>query len=151
MAAVVGGIVRYAAPYLSDILAESVRLNAAIKAAARQLENLPKELSKVVVQSSKGLRLADIPVLWRDSVVAIVAQLTHHRSAVINGELQALLYLLHAQYGVCTQFMVPSTAFASHAGDTWLDRVLRAMGTLRVGVLLLSSVYSCAHTHLPQV
>ena len=55
------------------------------------------------------------------------------------------------QYGVCEQFVVPSTAFASHAGDTWVDRVLKAMGTLGVGLLMPSSVYSCVHAHLLQV
>ena len=55
------------------------------------------------------------------------------------------------QYGVCGQFLVPSASFATHAGGTWVDRVLRAMGTLRVGLLVPSSVYSCVHAHLPQV
>ena len=118
MAAVVGGIVRYAAPYLSDVAAEVVRLNAAIKTAALQFENLPKNLSNVVVRFGKGLRLADVRVLCRDSVVATVAQVMHHRSAVIKGELQALLDELHAQYGVCGQFMVLSTAFASRQATT---------------------------------
>ena len=54
------------------------------------------------------------------------------------------------QYGVCGLFMVPLTAFASHARDTWIDRVVRAMGTLGVGLVMPSSVYSCAHPHLPQ-
>ena len=58
---------------------------------------------------------------------------------------------MHVQYGVCGQFMVPSASFATHAGDAWVDRVLRAMGTLRVGLLMPSSVYSCVHAHLPQV
>ena len=69
MAVVVGGIVRYAAPYLSDTAEEVVRLNAAIETAALQFENLPKDLSNVVVRSGKGLKLADIRVLCRDSVV----------------------------------------------------------------------------------
>ena len=99
---------------------------------------------------SKGLSWR-IFGLCRDSVVVTMAQLTHHRSAVIKGELRALLDVLHTQYGVCGQFMVPSTAFASHAGDTLVDRVLRAMGTLVVGLLMPSSVYSCVHAHLPQV
>ena len=49
MAAVVGGIVRYVAPYLSDAAVGVVRLNAAIKAAALQFESLPKDLSNVAV------------------------------------------------------------------------------------------------------
>ena len=32
-----------------------------------------------------------------------------------------------------------------------MDRVLRAMGMLRVGILMPSSVYTCVHAHLPQV
>ena len=91
MAPVVGGIVRYAAPYLSDTAAEVVRLNAAIKTAALQFENLPKDLSNVVVRSGKRLKLADIRVMCRYSVEVMVAQLTHHHSAVIKGELRALL------------------------------------------------------------
>ena len=63
MAAVVGGIVSYTAPYLLDTAAEVVRLNAAIKTTALQFENLPKDLSNVVVRSRKGLRWADIRVL----------------------------------------------------------------------------------------
>ena len=58
---------------------------------------------------------------------------------------------MHLQYGVCGQFVVPSAPFATHAGSTWVDRVLRAMGTLRAGLLMPSSVYSCVHAHLPQV
>ena len=58
---------------------------------------------------------------------------------------------IHMQYGVCGQFMVPSASFATHAGNTWMDRVLRAMGTLRVRLLMPSSVDSCVHAHLPQV
>ena len=58
---------------------------------------------------------------------------------------------LHTQYGVCGQFLVPSTAFAFHSGNTWVDKVLRAMGTPGVGLLMPSSVYSCVHAHLPQV
>ena len=46
MAVVVGGIVRYAAPYLSGMAEAAVKLNAAIKTAALQFENVPKNLSK---------------------------------------------------------------------------------------------------------
>ena len=151
MAAVVGGFVRYAAPYLSDTAEAVVKLNAAIKAAALQFEKLPKDLSKVAVRCGHGLRLADAQVICRDSVVATLAQLTHHRSATVRTELRALLCDMHLQYGVCGQFLVPSASFATHAGNTWVDRVLRAMGTLRVGLLMPSSVYSCVHAHLPQV
>ena len=138
MAAVVSGIVRYAAPYLSDTAEEVVRLNAAVKSAAQQFENLPKDLSNVVVRSGKGLKLANIGVMCRYSVVVTVVQLTHHRSAVSKGEMRALLDDLHTQYGVYGQFMVPSEEFASHAADTWVNRVLRAMGTLRGGVFMPS-------------
>ena len=47
--------------------------------------------------------------------------------------------------GLCGQFLVPSTSLATHAGNAWVDRVLRAMGTLGVGLLMPSSVYSCVH------
>ena len=151
MAAVVGGIVRYAAPYLSDTAEAVIKLNTAIKAAALQFEKLPKDLSNVAVRSGHGLRLADVQVICRDSVVATMAQLTHHRSMTVRDELRAMLRDMHLQYGVCGQFMVPSASFATHAGNTWVDRVLRAMGTLRVGLLMPSSVYSCVHAHLPQV
>ena len=151
MAAVVGGIVRYAAPYLFDTAEAVVKLNAAIKAAALQFEKLPKDLSNVAVRCGHGLRLADVQVICRASVVATLAQLTHHWSATVRTELRAMLRDVHLQYGVCGQFLVPSTSFATHAGSTWVDRVLRAMGSLRVGLLMPSSVYSCVHAHLPQV
>ena len=151
MAAVVGGVVRYAAPYLSDTAEAVIKLNTAIKAAALQFEKLPKDLSDVAVRSGHGLRLADVQVICRDSVVATMAQLTHHRSTTVRDELRAMLRDVHMQYGVCGQFMVPSASFATHTGNTWVDRVLRAMGTLRVGLLMPSSVYSCVHAHLPQV
>ena len=60
MAAVVGGIVRYVVPYLSHTAETVVKLNASIKAAALQFENLPKDLSNVAVRSGHGLRLADV-------------------------------------------------------------------------------------------
>ena len=142
IAAVVGGIVRYAAPYQSDAAETVVKLNAAIKAAALQLENLPKGLSNVAVRSGHGLRVADGRVICPDSVLATVAQLTHHRSAVVRRELWAVLRDPHMHYGVCGQFVVPSTSFAMRAGNTWVDRVLRAMRTLGVGLLMPSSVYS---------
>ena len=151
MAAVVGGIVRYAAPYLSDTAEAVVKLNAAIKAAALLIEKLPKDLSNVAVRSGHGLRLADVQVICRDSVVATLDQLTHHRSATFRTELRAMLRDMHLRYGVCGQFLVPSTSFATHAGSTWVGRVLRAMGTLRVRLLMPSSVYSCVHAHVPQV
>ena len=151
MAAVVGGIVRYAAPYLSATAEAVIKLNTAIKAAALQFEKLPEDLSNVAVRSSHGLRLADVQVICRDSVVATLAQLTHHRWMTVRDELRAMLRDIHMQYGVCGQFMVPSVSFATHTGNTWVDRVLRAMGTLRVGLLMPSSVYSCVHAHLPQV
>ena len=113
MAAVGGGIVPNSAPYLSHTAAVVVRLNAAIKTAALRFENLPKEMSHVVVRVVKGLKLADMWVLCRDFVVVIVGQLTHHRSAVIKGGLRALLDDLHTECGVCGQFMVPSTAVDS--------------------------------------
>ena len=128
-----------------------IKLNTAIKAAALQFEKLPKDLSNVAVRSGHGLRLADVQVICRDSVVATMAQLTHHRSTTVRDELRAMLRDTHVQYGVCGQFMVPSASFATHAGNTWVDRVLRAMGMLRVGLLMPSSVYSCVHAHLPQV
>ena len=73
---------------------------------------MPKDLSNVVVWSGKGLKLVDIRVLCCDSVVVTLAQLTHHRSAVIKGEWRPLLDDLRTKYGVCGQFMVSSTAFA---------------------------------------
>ena len=103
------------------------------------------------MRSGHGLRLADLQVICRDSVVATMAQLTHHRSTTVRDELRAMIRDMHVQYGVCGQFMVPSASFATHAGNTWVDRVLRAMGPLRVGLLMPSSVYSCVHAHLPQV
>ena len=151
MPAVVGGIVRYAAPYLSDTAEAVVKPNAAIKDAALRFENLPKDLSNVAVRSGHVLKLADVQVTCRDSVAATLAQLTHHRSATVGTELRAMLRDMHSQYGVCGQFVIPSTSFATHAGSTWVDGVLRAMGTLRVGLLMPSSVYSCAHAHLPHV
>ena len=72
MEAVVGGIVRYAAPYLLDIPAEVARLNATTKTPALQLEDVPKDQSNVVVRSGNGLKLADTRVLCRYSVVATV-------------------------------------------------------------------------------
>ena len=151
MAAVVGGIVRYAAPYLSDTAEVVIKLKTAIKAAALQFEKLPKDLSNVAVRSGHGLRLADVQVVCRDFVVATMAHLTHHRLTTVQDELRATLWDMHVQYGVCGQFMVPSASFGTHAGNTWVDRVLRAMGTLRVGLLMPSSVYSCVQAHLPPV
>ena len=84
-------------------------------------------------------------------MVPTIAQFTHHRSAAVKGEHRALLDNVHAQHEACGQVLVSSTVFASHRGDTWIDRVLRAMGTLGIGLLVPSSVYSCAHAHLPQV
>ena len=95
MAALVGGIVRYAATYLSDTAEVVVKLNAAIKAAAPQFEKLPKDLSNVAVRCGHGLRPADIQVICRDSVVATLAQLTHHRSATVRTELRATLGDMH--------------------------------------------------------
>ena len=94
-----------------------VKVNAAIKAAALQFEKLPKDLSNVVVRSGHGLRLADVQVICRDSVVGTLAQLTHHRSATVRTELRAMRRDMHLQYGVCWQFLVPSTSFATHAGS----------------------------------
>ena len=142
---------RYAAPYLSDKAEAVIKLNTAIKDAALQFQKLPKDLCNVAVRSAHGLRLADVLVICRDSVVATMAQLTHHRSTTVWDGMQAMLWDMHLQYGVCGQFMVPSASFATHAGNTWVDRVLRAMGTLRVGLLMPSSVYSCVHARLPQV
>ena len=151
MGAVLGSIVSYAVPYLSDTAEPLIKLNTAIKAAALQFEKLPKQLSNVAARSGHGLRLADVQVTCRDSVVATMAQLTHHRSTTVRDELRAMLRDMHVQYGVCGQFMVPSASFATHAGNTRVDRVLRAMGTLGVGLLMPSSVYSCVQAHLPQV
>ena len=50
-----------------------MRLNAAIKTAALHFENPPKDLSNVVVRSGNALKLADIRVLCRDSVVVVLA------------------------------------------------------------------------------
>ena len=54
MAAVVGGIVRYAAPYLSDTVEAVVKLNDPIKTAALQFKNLPKDLSNVAMRYGNG-------------------------------------------------------------------------------------------------
>ena len=112
---------RYAAPYLSDTAEAVIKLNTAIKAAALQFEKLPKDLSNVAVRSGHGLRLADVRVICRDSVVATMAQLTHHRSQTVRDELRAMLRDIHMQYGVCGQFMVRSASFATHTGNTWVD------------------------------
>ena len=128
MAAVVGGIVLYAVPYLSDTAEAVIKLNTAIKAAALQFEKLPKDLSNVAVRSGHGLQLADVQVFCRDSVVATMAQLTHHRLMTVWDELRAMLWDMHVQYRVCRQFMVPSASFAMHAGNMWVDRVLRQWG-----------------------
>ena len=145
------GALGVAVPYLSNTAEEVIKLNTAIKAAALQFEKLPKDLSNVAVRSGHGLRLADVQVICRDSVVATMAQLNHHRATTVRDELRAMLRDMHVQYGVCGQFMVPSASFATHTGNTWVDRVLRAMGTFRVGLLMPSLVYSCVHAHLPQV
>ena len=105
----------------------------------------------MAVRSGHGLRLADVQVICRDSVVATLAQLTHHRSTTVRIELRAMLRDMHMQYGVCGQLLVPSASFATQAGSTRVGRVLPAMGTLRVGLLMPALVYSCVHAHLPQV
>ena len=143
MAVVVGGIVRYAAPYLSDTAEAVIKLNTAIKAAALQFEKLPKDLSNVAVRSGHGLRLADVQVICRDSVVATMAQLTHHRSTTVRDELRAMLRDMHVQYGVCGQFMVPSASFATHGGNTWVDRVLGDGDVARGASHAIVSVLVC--------
>ena len=56
---------------------------------------------------------------------------------------------LHTKYGMCGQSLVPSTAFAFHAGDACVHRVLRAMGTLpRHCAVLLRECHEY-HLHLP--
>ena len=105
----------------------------------------------MAVRSGHGLRLADVQVICCDSVVATLAQLTYHWSTTVRDELQAMLQDMHKHYGVCGQFLVPSASFATHTGNTWVDRVLRAMGMLRIGSLKPSLAYSYVHTHLPQV
>ena len=122
MAAVVGGIVRYAAPYLSDTAEAVIKLNTAIKAAALQFEKLPKDLSNVAVRSGHGLRLADVQVMCRDSVMATMAQLAHHMSTTVRDELRAMLRDMQVQYGVCGLFVVPFASFATHAGNTWIGQ-----------------------------
>ena len=97
MAAVVGGIVRDAAPYLSHTAEAVIKLNTAIKAAVLRFEELPQDLSNVAVRSGYGLRLADVQVICRDSVVATMAQLTHHRSTTVRDELRAMLRDMHVQ------------------------------------------------------
>ena len=91
IAAVVGGIVRYAAPCLSDTAETVVKVNAVIKAAALQSKNLPKDLSNVAMRSGHELRLVDVGVICRASVVATLALLTHHRLATVRSELRAML------------------------------------------------------------
>ena len=108
------------------------------------------DVSNVVVRSSKGSKLTQIRVLCLDTGVVILAQLTHQCSALIKGVMRAPLDDQHTRYGVCGRCMVSSMAFTSHAGDTWVDRLLRPMGKVGVGLLMLSSVYSCVHAHLPQ-
>ena len=58
---------------------------------------------------------------------------------------------LHMQYGVWGQFLIPSRTFVMHAGNTLIDRVLRAMVRLGVGLLIPWLVYSSVHAHLRQV
>ena len=149
--AVVGGIVPYAAPYVSETAKAVVKLNAVIKAAGLLFQKLPKDLSNVAVRSGHELPLADVQVICRDSVVATLPPLTHHRLMTVRTELRAMLRGMHLQHRVCGQFLVSSPSFTTHTGSTWVDTVLRAMGTLRVGLLMPSSVYSCAHANLPQV
>ena len=91
MAAVVGGIVRYTAPYLWDTVEVVVPLYAAIKTAALQFENLPEDVSNVALWADNGLKLADVRELCCDSVLVTLAQLAHHRSAVVRSELRAML------------------------------------------------------------
>ena len=106
-----------------------VRLNAAIKTAAPHFETLPRGLSKVAFHSKKMIRFAVVRALCCYSVVAIVAKLALHCSAVVNDERGAMLDDLHARYGVCGHFMIPSTSFPAHVGDTVSDRPLQAPGT----------------------
>ena len=74
-----------------------IKLNTAIKAAALQFEKLAKDLSNVALRPGHGLRLADVQVICRDSVVATMAQLTHHRSTTVRDELRAMLRDMHVQ------------------------------------------------------
>ena len=53
MVAVVGGIVWYTVPFLSDTAKEVMRFNAAIKTVALHFENVPKDLSNAVARSGK--------------------------------------------------------------------------------------------------
>ena len=48
-----------------------------------------------------GLKLADVRVICSDSVVATLAQLTHHRSAVVRSELR-----------VCSKICTRNTVYA---------------------------------------
>ena len=86
MAAVVGGIVQYAAPYLSDTAEAVVKLNAAIKAAALEFENLPKDLSNVAVRSGHGLRLTKFPSHMPQKVIRRITEGLYRRVRAASGE-----------------------------------------------------------------
>ena len=58
--------------------------------------------------------MADIQYLCQDFAIATVAQLAHHRSAVVRAELCCMLEEMHRQYRVCGQFSMPTSAFATY-------------------------------------
>ena len=145
-AAMVGGVVRYAGPYMSDITEEVVRLNAAIKTAAVQFENLPTDLSNVVVRCGKGLKLADIRVPCCHSVVVTVHQLTHHCSAVTKGELRALPDHLHTPNGVCGRCYGSVNGICIACGKHVGRPSAKVDGNAGGWSLMVSSVYWCVHT-----
>ena len=150
MAAVVGGIVRYAAPYLSDTAEAVVKLNAAIKAAALQFEIAQGPVQRggaVWSWITTGGCSGYLPRLRRsgpgstrappvsDSPDGVAGHASRHALAVrwVRSVPGALRVIRHARW----QYV----GGQSTLGD----------GDVALGLLMPSSVYSCVHVHLPEV
>ena len=123
-------------------------MKSAVRSAAVRSEDLPRDDSSAAIRSSKGLHLENMQDICMDSVVAMVAQLVHHCSAKVREELLHMMDAIHLQHGVCSQYLIP---LSGPQGSMWPDVLLRALAKRKMGLLMPTPVYTCAHAHLLQV
>ena len=146
--AIPGGVTQYIAPYIADD-PDSVRhLDHITVHYARDRARYTFEASRDSLQDNRTLGLTRVPTRCQQAAVALVATLVHHRSSSVLAEATRMFWVIASVHGIWPEVHYPVWEFATLAGGDWVNRILRALAALELGLCNPIKCPRAAHIQL---
>ena len=132
--AIPGGVTQYVTPFIANDSDTAPHLDHITVRVAKDRAWYAFDATQESLQDNRTLGLTRVQMRCRQATVAIVGTLVHHRSASVRVEVTRIFWEIAGAHGICPEVPYPVPEFVTLTKGDWVQRILRALAALEVGL-----------------